>query len=182
MRTGDSMLLLASDGLSRVPRLRQPDATSIPRVAVINLKHFGELLAGVDQPLGSLWRKYIHCHAPTLLRTDLKNGPKYDEVAAGKGSLWFNLLCSFNLFHLRVSIGQYEVGVVPSDLELGLKLGEGGYGVVHLARHRVSGKLFAVKSFAKHKIRRWHTPRLASAHRAFGIRTPHLASTRHTQM
>ena len=40
------------------------------------------------------------------------------------------------------------------DLELGPKLGEGGYGVVHLARHRVSGELFAVKSFLKSKIRR----------------------------
>ena len=41
-----------------------------------------------------------------------------------------------------------------ADLELTLRLGEGGYGVVHLARHRVSGELFAVKSFLKSKIRR----------------------------
>ena len=40
------------------------------------------------------------------------------------------------------------------ELEIGRRLGEGGFGVVRLARHRVSGALYAVKSIEKARIRR----------------------------
>ena len=50
--------------------------------------------------------------------------------------------------------GEDELGMVFAELEIGLKLGEGGFGVVRLARHRVSGALYAVKSIEKVRIRR----------------------------
>jgi len=75
-------------------------------------------------------------------------------VPGGQAGGWYATLCAFNLFRMRQQTNEPEVGVEVQDLELGPKLGEGGYGVVHLARHRVSGTLFAVKSFTKAKIRR----------------------------
>ena len=75
-------------------------------------------------------------------------------MPGGQPGGWHATLCAFALFRLRQLTDEPEVGVEMTHLELGLKLGEGGYGVVHLARHRVSGALFAVKSFTKAKIRR----------------------------
>ena len=75
-------------------------------------------------------------------------------MPGGQAGGYYATLCAFNLFRMRQQTNEPEVGVEVHDLELGPKLGEGGYGVVHLARHRVSGTLFAVKSFTKAKIRR----------------------------
>jgi len=77
-----------------------------------------------------------------------------NAAARADVSVWERTLCAFSLFRLRQQTTEPEVGVEMSHLELGLKLGEGGYGLVHLARHRVSGALFAVKSFPKSRIRR----------------------------
>ena len=70
------------------------------------------------------------------------------------GKAWFDAICAFLLYRLRQANGEGEVGVGFYDLEVGPKLGEGGYGVVRLARHRVSGTLYAVKSIMKSRIRR----------------------------
>ena len=92
---------------------------------------------------------------PSFRRDKSQNSEDAPPLADPKNAgAWHSALCAFNLFRLRDIAGQQEVGVTPSHLELGLKLGEGGYGVVHMARHRVSGALYAVKSFTKTKIRR----------------------------
>ena len=45
------------------------------------------------------------------------------------------------------------------ELEIGQKLGEGGFGFVRLVRHRVSKALYAVKSMEKRRIRHISEPR-----------------------
>jgi len=129
--------------------------------------------------LATLWRRFAEANAPNLqLQPSVEGAPVAPlqppqdlsvalapgaadaagdaggDVPGGQTGGWYATLCAFNLFRMRQQTNEPEVGVEVQDLELGPKLGEGGYGVVHLARHRVSGTLFAVKSFTKAKIRR----------------------------
>ena len=139
---------------------------------VVDLERFGSLLAEGETELSQQWRKFVEVHAPQLSTWEdaaaasaAPNNASPKKVkppgaaAAAKfakknASVWEKTLCAFSLFRLRQQTAEPEVGVEIGHLELGLKLGEGGYGLVHLARHRVSGALFAVKSFPKSRIRR----------------------------
>ena len=135
-------------------------------LALLDLEEFGTTLAKSDNEVAVLWRRFLSCHAPELLPGG-ENGPPSAVVASrphfmrdsgcmgssGRVGTWDSLLRAFCLFRLR-QLDDPDVGVLLPHLELGFRLGEGGYGVVHLARHRVSGALYAVKSFPKSRIRR----------------------------
>ena len=171
MHPGDACLARAGDGSSRISRL-EPIGNTKPAVALIDLGVLGATLAmdknGDD---ARVWRRFLRCHAPWLLPTHLDGFGTPQEAlasveqqgvaqlsAAGDattpGKVWLDQICAFLLYRLRQAAGEGEVGVGLEHLELGTKLGEGGYGVVRLARHRVSGSLYAVKSILKSRIRR----------------------------
>lgn len=167
LRPGDGMLALSEDGTSRIPRLAvgahgagpsdgPPQPPRSGQVAMLDLRAFATSLASDTSELAAQWRRFLACHAPSLQLDDGDSrgaGTGGDVPGGGRGG-WHETLCSFSLFRMRQQTSEPEHGVEFSDLELGLKLGEGGFGEVHLARHRVSGALFAVKSFTKARIRR----------------------------
>jgi len=173
IRTGMTIPCITEDGV--VPKLAAIPGQPAPMLAIVDLRELGTELAQDDKKeLSLLWRKFVHTNARGLLppslappdnATKMRKEPNVSKREKSYGEdvdladptqveEWLDALCSFNLFRVRQFAGQHEVGVTPAHLELGLKLGEGGYGVVHMARHRVSGELYAVKSFTKSKIRR----------------------------
>ena len=171
MYPGDAVLGRAADGSSRLARLT-PLGGSLPAVALIDLRALGMALVECDGEEAALWRRFLQCHAPHLLLPPSPPPPPpppsppppegerdgslgaIAAAAASNGKAWHDVICAFLLYKVRQAAGEGEVGVWFRELELGHTLGEGGYGVVHLARHRVSGALYAVKSFRKSRIRR----------------------------
>jgi len=147
----------------------EPDPIASPTSFSRRQSQYG----GLSPSLPALWRRFIACHAPHLLALKTAKGEalkdaqqvidlaeealKRKGVARGDaevGSEWHNIACSFQLYRMRQLAGEAEVGIAFHELEQFLLLGEGGYGVVRLARHRVSGTLYAVKSIVKSRIRR----------------------------
>ena len=166
--------LLGLAGVVKTATTQSPIAE--PTVALLDVGVLGATLALQEGEVPTMWRNYLYCHAPSLLPKSLEavtdaaealkraaneraaailsdpNTPHLD--AASIGQAWLDTICSFLLYRIRMEAGEDELGMVFAELEIGLKLGEGGFGVVRLARHRVSGALYAVKSIEKVRIRR----------------------------
>ena len=140
-----------------------------PPVALFDIGVLGASLALASSDVGRAWRAYLYCHAPALLPESLHgiSEPKAalqaaeaarklhaEAHATAPARQWREAICSFLLYRLREEAGVAELGMRFNELALGPKLGEGSYGVVRLARQRVSGRLYAVKSIEKQRIRK----------------------------
>lgn len=133
---------LAAGNWTPLKRERQPrargDGTAPPEIALLDLAAVGKSLIEMQTAVAEMWRKFASVHTPQLL----------DGAAAASVStdVWLDGFAKFQLFRLRLAAGLTEDGVTRRDLELGPSLGEGGFGVVRLARHViVDGSWYAVK-------------------------------------
>jgi len=161
----------------RLSRYMPPDGLDAePTVVLVDAALFGATLALAKGEVAKMWRDFLWCHAPSLLPKTLGNivdardalrqaAAERDAISTRSegsdmpaphevGRMWHSTMCKFLLYRIRLEAGEGELGMQFYELEMGSKLGEGAFGLVRLARHRVSGVLFAVKSIEKARIRR----------------------------
>ena len=123
-------------------------------VGRLDLHELALLLASTANSEHELWLRYLQTRAPTLLTCLMSTGacsPGYstgdddDDNDGGAYAVlptaeeWLAHLRGFLLLRLRRHVGGAQLldGVQMRDLLMGPMLGEGAYGSVYLARHRV---------------------------------------------
>lgn len=103
------------------------------------------------QGLGSLFRTLLsarHAH----LAAHLTASRGVASTPCGRSAEWLLALSELCLYLQREAAGQGEEGMRMEDLVSELTLGEGASGTVRLARHRFSGRIYAVKIFDKARL------------------------------
>ena len=104
--------------------------------------------AAPEHPESELWLRYLQVHAPGLLASLAPTPATPQATTAPTTEEWLSALRGFMMLSLRRSIGGPQLldGVQMGDLQLGTILGEGAYGQVYLARHKVlPDRWYAVK-------------------------------------
>lgn len=99
--------------------------------------------------LGALFRTLLsarHGHLATYLSAP------HGATSGGKSTEWLLALSELCVYLQREAAGQGEEGMRMEDLVSELTLGEGASGTVRLARHRFSGRIYAVKIFDKARL------------------------------
>lgn len=132
------------------------DARAI-RLGLLDLRALAVMLATAESPDSELWLRYLQARAPDLLpelshappSSTLDGGPCTSQPStAPTAERWLAELRGFMRLCWRRAIGgpQLHDGVQMCDLQFGPMLGEGAYGQVFLARHRVlPDRWYAVK-------------------------------------
>ena len=140
-------------------------------LGVLNLHELGIALADPKRPsVSELWLRYLQAHSPPLLMS--LASPKYqlrmpvlakradgssdEQSAHEQTSSWLEACVAFMLLYMRRHVGGVSLsdGVHMRDLLIGPMVGEGAYGTVYLARHRVlDNRWYAVKRLSMTRLR-----------------------------
>jgi len=122
------------------------------RLGFLDLRAFAAAVATPESPDSELWIRYLQVRAPDLLSSIAATAPTTEvtsqAIAAPTAERWLSEIRGFMLLRWRQSIGGPQLldGIHMHDLKLGPMLGEGSYGQVFLARHRVlPDRWYAVK-------------------------------------
>lgn len=147
-----------ADATAHVPAAAAADVTTCVsasnnvRLGLLDLRALAALLAAPGHPDCELWLRYLQVRAPDLLAS-LANAAQSATATTKRTSpptaeRWLSELRGFMLLRWRRSIGGPQLldGVMMRDLQCGPMLGEGTYGKVFLARHRMlPDRWYAVK-------------------------------------
>ena len=135
------------------------DAAADAVVGVLDLAAMSRELVRCAGELGTLWARCLQARAPSLWMQSQGGGGGgvgWGAPTESQAAKWLSELRDFLLLRLRESAGgvQLDDGVRLRDLSLGPELGNGAYGVVHLARSKVlPDRFYAVKVLHKHKLK-----------------------------
>lgn len=142
-------------------------ANDDPLVGCIDLQAFGLALALCEGSTGGMWRRFLHCLAPSLVSESLlaeslrradwrwwrrrvrRAAESRQRLVCGRAQAWQSALVAFSLHTLREAMGHAEDGLQLAQLVLGPEAGKGASSTVQLARDELSGRLYAVKRFRK---------------------------------
>ena len=143
--SGEMATVAGGEGVGAASPEAMPDAS----LALLDLRAFGAMLASEENLERELWLRYLQVRAPDLL-TCLTQAvtPPPPPPAPLTAERWLSEIRGFMLLRWRRGIGgpHLQDGVQMRDLQLGPMLGEGAYGQVYLARHRVlPDRWYAVK-------------------------------------
>eukprot|EP00966_Prymnesium_polylepis_P049560 1147225-Prymnesium_polylepis.3 len=108
------------------------------------------MLATPDHRDAELWLRYMQTRTPDLLANLVVGG------SHGGTEHWLAELRGFMRMRVRMHLGGVHLGdgVRIRDLQLGPMLGEGGFGSVYLARHRIlPDRWYAVKKMQLPKLK-----------------------------
>jgi len=173
---GDSAISGPDGHRLRVP----PTPDEPPGALLVDLAAAAEALAGelrvppslpngvAKRGVGALFRELLTARHPLLARAlDAERGPPPSAHSSSRDMLaqqlaspakppssqdWLLALSELCLYLQRESAGQGEEGMLMEDLISEMTLGEGASGTVRLARHRFSGRIYAVKIFDKARL------------------------------
>ena len=138
-----------------------------PLVGCMDLHAFGLALALCEGSTGGMWRRFLHCLAPSLVAESLlaeslrradwrwwrrrarRAAESRQRLVSGRAEAWQSALVAFSLHALREAMGHAEDGLQLAQLVLGPEAGKGASSTVQLARDELSGRLYAVKRFKK---------------------------------